>query len=174
MSAFVGLAIATAGSIATSACDRDEPRAQAERDSAGASLARFPDAIGAFRAAGATRPGVAELGGRRLVSAERSYDDHGREATLRILDVSTEPSLVRSFAVARELTVDELDLLTKPIRVAHEPALVQWTRETGESEVQVLVDERYLVTLKIWPADRRDEASDVFPRSVVEALEKSR
>lgn len=168
------LVAALAASLGASGCSRDEPGAESERPSSSRIGERFPDRIGAFQAVGETRPGVAELAGRRLVSAEREYDDAGREATLRIVDVSRERSLVDSFAVARDMHVDELDALTQPIRIGHAPALVQWSRDTAESEVQVLVDERYLVTLKIWPANRREEASDVFPAGVVESLARAR
>jgi hypothetical protein len=164
--------ISFAAAFAVVGCARDDAPEEAEPRAAIGE--RFPDAIGVFHAVGDVRPGVAEAFGRRLVSAERAYDDAGREATLRIVDVTSERSLVTAFALARDITIDELDALTRPGHVAHQPAVVQWTRDTGESEVQVLVSERYLVTLKIWPADRRDEARDFFPESVVEALARAR
>ncbi len=171
---FLVRAACLAGALASASCgDEAATRAPADRGDAPIAAA-FPDAIGPFRAVGEARPGAAQLHGRELVSAERAYDDHGREATLRIVDVSTEPAIVSSFAVARGLAIDELDALTRAVRVARSPAVVQWTRDTGESELQVLVRERYLVTLKVWPADRREEAEEIFPAPVAEALARSR
>ncbi|MBC7172458.1 MAG: hypothetical protein H5U40_08540 [Polyangiaceae bacterium] len=160
--------------LSSAACSDDEASEEAEDISSTRIESHFPDSIGAFSAVGETRDGAAELRGRRLVSAERSYGSAGREATLRLVDVSREPALISSFGLSRDLAIDELDALTRPMRVGHQPAVLQWSRDTGESEVQVLVSSRYLVSLKIWPADRREEAAELLPRTIIDGLGRAR
>jgi hypothetical protein len=171
---WVMLALALAAPLGLG-CDRASDERAPGAAPSGARLGRyFPESLKAFRPAGPTRSGVAEVSGRALVSGERTYEDEGREAVLRIIDVSGEPALRKAFALARELRLDHLDEIAHPLTVAHEPAVVQWSRSTAESEAQVLVAARYLVSLRVWPADRPDEAIALLPEELLRELARLR
>lgn len=124
----------------------------------------MPDTLGPFRADGAAQTTRTE--GHAVVM--RHYVADGREATLRALDVSREPALVRAFETALSLDVRTDLEVSKPVAIAGERATLAWSRETGESSVEVLVANKLLLSLNIWPANTRDEAVTRFPTTFVE------
>lgn len=128
--------------------------------------AHLPDAVGGFTATSDVEENQATTDGLPLASAERRYQKDERELVIRIIDTRDAPHLQVAFREVRQLNFDTLDELARPTEVAGSPALLQWSRRTGESEVQVMVASKYILTVRVWPADTKAEAL-----GVVEAFE---
>ena len=130
----------------------------------------LPEEIGPFHASGEVQGNPAEVDGLPIASVERSYTHGDRGLTLRIVDTREARGLVTAFFAARAQEHMSLDELAAAGDVHGFPSFVSWSRDTGESEAQVLVAARYLVRIQIWPANERDEADRLLRTVDLEGL----
>ena len=135
---------------------------------------QLPDALGAFRAQGDPRENEATVYGLPLPSTERRYAQDDVTATVRIVDAEGAPALVTAFATAREIELDTVDDLAKPLTVQTHPATLHWSRDTGSSHVSVLVAGRFLLSVELWPASDKEAAVSVVERVDIPALARIR
>lgn len=118
----------------------------------------FPESVGPYRAGGPVVHNHALVNDIHIPSARRQYVDGERELIIEVYDARMAPVLAGGFQAARQLESDTLDELVRSETVAGFDALLTWTRAEAESSVQVLLPEMVLIQLKVWPADRRDQA----------------
>lgn len=123
----------------------------------------MPDTIGPFAARGAP---TRETADGRVVYTRR-YTARGREASLRVVDVSDAPDVMRAFETTLSFQEDTVDQLARPSVIDGERGVLSWSRETAESSVEVLVARRALLSFNIWPADEKNEAARRFPTTWV-------
>lgn len=123
----------------------------------------MPDRLGPFAASAAPKR---EVHGGRVVYTRR-YAAEGREAYLRVIDVTHAPDVTRAFETTLAFPEDTVDELARPKVIDGERGVLSWSRETAESSVEVLVARRALLSLNIWPADEKDEAARRFPTAWV-------
>jgi hypothetical protein len=129
----------------------------------------MPDRIGPFRAEGPAERSTAH--GRQTYA--RRYKASGREASLRAVDVTAHPDIRRSFQTALSIHEDTLEALSRAAVIDGERGTLSWSRETGESSVEVLVREDLLLSFNVWPADVKEEAATRFPAEFVHAAREA-
>lgn len=135
--------------------------------------AHLPGSVAGFRATSDVEENQATADGLPLASAERRYEKDERELVVRIIDTRDAPGLQTAFREVRELNFDSLNELARPTEVGGKPALLQWSRSTGESEVQLMVAGKYIVSVRVWPADTRAEALTVAEAFDLEGLART-
>ncbi|MFO0692958.1 MAG: hypothetical protein U0230_05340 [Polyangiales bacterium] len=134
-----------------------------ERTPSGDPGPRLPDALGPFHAVTAAAQTRSEVHGNAVPGLERTYELEGREARLRVVDTLHARQLKQAFRTALGLEMRGADELLVNTVVQGEPAFVQWSHASGESELEVLACDRYLVSVKVWPTTEAEEAKRLVP-----------
>ena len=124
---------------------------------------RMPAALGSFRAVTAAAETRSEVHGNAVPGLERTFESDGREARLRVVDTQHARQLKQAFRTALGLEMRSPDERLVNTVVQGEPAFVQWSHASGESELEVLACDRYLVSVKVWPTTEAEEAKRLVP-----------
>ena len=137
------------------------PAVPQQASSSGATLksleALFPEKIGAFTAMEAMR----EMTGP-MTAARRQYKDGQRQMTVDIIDSTSMSAMaapIRAQLAARGGTPQQsADSMVKIVTIGKQSGILRWTKAQNSSQLEMLIDDRFVVRLLVFPASDPEEA----------------
>jgi hypothetical protein len=121
---------------------------------AAAFLPLVPKSFEGFRAKSDPEGRDIDLGeGARFTVLKRGYAKGGVWLEIEIVDTEGSKALRALFEKTRELDRDTKDAVIKPIKVQGNEAVAQWNSTSKDARVTVLAENRYLVNVRVRPAD---------------------
>lgn len=113
-------------------------------------LVKFiPDKIGDFTAIGEVDGSTHTTGNMKVTTLKRSYQAGDRKLEFKIVDAFMTPMLRAPFAVATMIQEDSSKGYRKGISIEGEKAIAEWRAPSKFSNINILVADRFLVTLNV-------------------------
>jgi hypothetical protein len=117
-------------------------------------LPLVPKSFEGFRAKSDPEGRDIDLGeGASFAVLKRGYAKGGVWLEIEVVDTEGSKALRALFDKTRELDRDTQDAVIKAIKVQGYKAVAQWNTTSRDARVTVLVDNRYLVNVRVRPAD---------------------
>jgi hypothetical protein len=117
-------------------------------------LPLVPKSFEGFRAKSDPEGRDIDLGqGASFAVLKRGYAKGGVWLEIEIVDTEGSKALRTLFDKMRELDRDTQDAVIKPIKVQGNKAVAQWNSTSKDARVTVLAENRYLVNVRVRPAD---------------------
>jgi hypothetical protein len=134
-------------------------------------LPLVPKSFEGYRAKADAEGKDIDLGeGAGFAVLKRSYAKGGTWLEIEIVDTEGANALRTLFEKTRELERDTREAVIKPIKVQGHKAIAQWNQTSRDARVSVLVDARYLVNVRVRPADGIASAVSLAEKVELEKL----
>lgn len=115
----------------------------------------LPDRVGDFIATEAGTGGTRGIGSLQATHVYRTYRSGNRDGRIEIYDA---PVMRVRFSAIQGVFEDTPERQRRGLTVRNYPAMLTWDRNANRSRVEILVGNRYMFNLEVWPAAAPDEA----------------
>lgn len=134
-------------------------------------LPLVPKSFEGFRAKADAEGKDIDLGdGAGFAVLKRSYAKGGTWLEIEIVDTEGAKPLRTLFEKTRGLERDTKEAVIKPTQVQGHKAIAQWNQTSRDARVAILVDGRYLVNVRVRPADGIANALSLAEKLELEKL----
>jgi hypothetical protein len=122
----------------------------------------LPDKIGSFEASGELKGETQKMGTFQTSQVSRSYKEGDVRASVKISDSSAMPLLRAPFAMAAMVEEDSTSGFKKGKKIDGHSAIVEWKEKSKESDVTVLVADRFVVDIDVSKATSPEAGEALF------------
>lgn len=134
-------------------------------------LPLLPKSFEGFRAKADAEGKDVDLGdGAGFAVLKRSYSKGSTWLEIEIVDTDGAIALRTLFERTREIERNTQEAVIKPIKVQGQKAIAQWNRTSGDARVSVLIENRYIVNVRVRPADGIASAVSLAEKVELEKL----
>jgi hypothetical protein len=109
----------------------------------------LPDELGGFAASSELKGETQKMGNFQTSQVSRSYKEGDVRASVKISDSSAMPLLRAPFAMAAMVEEDSTSGFKKGKKIDGHTAIVEWKEKSKQSEVTVLVADRFVVDIDV-------------------------
>ncbi len=132
----------------------------------------LPDELGDFSSDKELKGKTATMGDMKATTVKRRYKAGKRSLKVEIIDTSMAPMLRAGFAMMKAYSEDSTEGVKKAIKVAGNPAMLDWRKKRSRGELNVLVAGRFMIKLTLRPCEKPEEVVAVAKKIDMAKLAK--
>lgn len=122
----------------------------------------LPDSVGGWSARRPVRGSTGGMAGFRTSRVSRYYRSGTRRLRIEIIDTSLASFMRAGFAFAQGFDQDTDSMIRKGTKIAGHPTVLTYRKRSKSSRAQSLVGDRFLVKVRVSPAEKPDEATGIL------------